>query len=66
MLLIETNSISNMGGQNLSNLLDIPATWQTHHVFVKDPEYLRDRTTFNFWHPMLLIELVWISDMGCL
>ena len=37
MLLIEINSISNMGRQKkkLSHLLDIPATWQAHHVFVK-------------------------------
>ena len=47
------------------DLLDILATWQTHDVFVKLPEYLRDRTTFIFWHPMLLIEFNSISNMGC-
>ena len=36
MLLIELNSISNMGCQKkLSDLLDIPATWPTYDVFVQ-------------------------------
>jgi len=38
----------------LSKWAEKKDTWQTH-----------DRTTFNFWHPMLLIELVSISNMGC-
>ena len=47
----------------LSKWAEKKDTW--HDVFVKYPEYLRDQTTFNFGHPMLLIELVSISSMGC-
>ena len=33
----------------MSDLLDIPATWQTHDVFVKLAECIRDLTTNNFF-----------------
>ena len=53
MLLIEINSISNMGRQKLK-LSD----WAEKKKFSANSD------NFYFWHPMLLIELISISNMG--